>query len=211
MGWLYKHDPIDDPVAYLTDRYDYDDERMTHRVLAAARVANTVYMAIRFTDKAASKSWVSAAVILISNTRQHGFGYKDMCESMGPNECACPDRIIRLLSPVDDLPHPGYAASWRARVAAANQAAANLKKKRADLRPGSLVTLPHELSFRDGTKAAAFRLCFIQHRTLIFEPVDRPGQWSRLRAADLAAATISPPKDAAHAAPGDEKQEKMMI
>ena len=114
MGWLYQHDPIDNPVAYLTDHYDYDDERMTHRVPAAARVANTIYMAIKFTDKAAGKSWVSAAVILISNSQKHGFGYKDMCESMGPCECACPDRIMRLLSPVDELPHPGYAASARA-------------------------------------------------------------------------------------------------
>lgn len=24
MGWLYRHDQIDDPVAYLTDRYNHD-------------------------------------------------------------------------------------------------------------------------------------------------------------------------------------------
>ena len=47
MGWLYKHDPIDDPVAYLTDQYTHDAEHHTYRVLAAARVANTVYMAVK--------------------------------------------------------------------------------------------------------------------------------------------------------------------
>jgi hypothetical protein len=103
---------------------------------------------------------------------------------------------MRLLSPVDDLPHPGYAADWRARVAARQQAAADLRKKRANLRLGSIVTLEHEVSFRDGTKAAVFRLCFVQRRTPIFEPVDRPGHWYRLRTANLAAATITPPEDA---------------
>ena len=204
MGWLYQHDPIDNPVAYLTDHYDYDDERMTHRVPAAARVANTIYMAIKFTDKAAGKSWVSAAVILISNSQKHGFGYKDMCESMGPCECACPDRIMRLLSPVDELPHPGYAADWRARVTAHKQAAADLRKKRASLQPGSIVTLDREVSFRDGTKAAVFRLCFVQRRTPIFEPVDRPGFWCRLRAANLAAAIITPLESAALLAEAEE-------
>jgi hypothetical protein len=29
MGWLYKHDPIDDPVACLTDQYNHDGEHRT--------------------------------------------------------------------------------------------------------------------------------------------------------------------------------------
>ena len=92
-------------------------------MLGAARVANTVYMAIECTEKATGKSFVLAAIILISNTRKHGFGYKDMTETMGPCECACPDRIMRLLSPVADIPNPSYAAEWRARVAAHHKAA----------------------------------------------------------------------------------------
>ena len=110
-------------------------------MLAAARVGNTVYMALRCPEKATGKSFVLAAVILISNTRKHGFGYKDMTETMGPCECACPDRIMRLLSPVEDIPNPSYAAEWRARVAARKKAAAAMRAKRASLRPGSIVTL----------------------------------------------------------------------
>lgn len=112
MGWLYKHDPIDDPVAYLTRHYNHDGERQTHQVLGAARVASTVYMAIESIDKTTGASYVFAAVILISNTQRHGFGYKDMDEGMGPCECACPGRIMRLLSPVEDIPNPRYAADW---------------------------------------------------------------------------------------------------
>ena len=191
MGWLYKHDPIDDPVAYLTDQYNHDGEHRTYRVLAAARVANTVYMAVKITEKTTSNSYVLAAVILISNTRKHGFGYKDMDETVGPCECACPDRIMRLLSPIEDIPNPSYAAEWRAGVAAHKKAAAELRTKRASLQPGSIVTLEREVSFRDGTTAAAFRMRFVRRKTPIFEPVDRPGYWCRLRAASLAAATIT--------------------
>jgi len=191
MGWLYHHDPIDDPVAYLTDQFTHTSEHRTNRVLDAARVAGTVYMAIESTDTATGKSFVFAAVILISNTRAHGFGYKDMTETMGPYECACPGRIMRLLSPVSDIPDPSYAADWRARVAAHHKAAAELRAKRASLRPGSIVTLDSAVSFRDGTTATAFRLRFVRRRTPIFEPVDRPGFLCRLRAASLAAATIT--------------------
>ena len=191
MGWLYKHDPIDDPVADPTDHFKHDGEHRTQRVLAAARVANTVYMALKITEKTSGNSYVLAAIILISNTRKHGFGYKDMSECMGPYECDCPDRIMRLLSPIEDIPSPSYAAEWRARVAARKTANAALRTKRASLRPGSILTLEREVSFRDGTKATAFRMRFLRRKTPVFEPVDRPGFLCRLSAASIAAATIT--------------------
>ena len=191
MGWLYKHDQIDDPVAYLTGQFTHTSEQRTNRVLDAARVASTVYMAIESTDKTTGKSFVFAAGILISNTRKHGFGHKDITETMGPCECACPDRIMRLLSPVTDIPNPSYAADWRARVAAHKKAAAELRTKRASLRTGSIVTLERAVSFHDGTAASGFRLRCVRRKTPIFEPVDRPGFLCRLRAADLAAAAIT--------------------
>jgi len=191
MGWLYKHDPIDDPVAYLTDHFNHDGEHRTQRVLAAARVANTVYMAVKSTEKATGSFYVFAAVILISNTRKHGFGYKDMSECMGPYECDCHDRIMRLLSPIEDIPSPSYAAEWRARVATRKTANTASRTKRASLRPGSIVTLENEVRFRDGTKAIAFRMRFVRGKTPVFEPVDRPGFLCRLSAASIAAATIT--------------------
>lgn len=201
MGWLYKQHPVTDPVAYLTEQYNHDGEHRTYLVLGAARVANTVYIAVKSTDKATRQSYVFAAVILISNTRKDGFGYKDMDESVGPCECACPDRIMRLLSPTADIPNPGYAADWRARVAAQKTAAAELRTKRKRLMPGAIVTLQNEVRFRDGKTATAFRMRFFQCKTPIFEPLDRPGYWCRLSRASLAAATVTPPAATAVAAP----------
>ena len=191
MGWIQKRDPVDDPLAYTTNRYNYDGAQRTYRVLDATRVANTIYMAVRFTEKATGKYTVLAAVILISNTRKNGFGYKDMDETMGPSECACPDRIMRLLSPIEDIPDPSCAAAWRARVASHKKTAAKRRAKRANLRPGCIVTLDHAVTFRDGTTAAAFRMLFVRGRTPVFEPVDRPGFRCRLAVATLAAATIT--------------------
>jgi hypothetical protein len=56
MGWLYQNDPVDDPVAELTARFTSDGHTRTWHVLAAARVANTVYMAVNSTDKATAAS-----------------------------------------------------------------------------------------------------------------------------------------------------------
>jgi hypothetical protein len=81
MGWLYQRDPIDDPLAYLKAKYNYDCETHTLQTLDGARVRNTIYLAVRSTDKKTGCSFVFAAVILISNTRKHGFGYKDMTEN----------------------------------------------------------------------------------------------------------------------------------
>jgi Domain of unknown function (DUF6927) len=193
MGWLYQNDPVDDPVAELTARFTNDGHTRTWLALAAARVANTVYMAVKSTDKATGESYVFAAVILISNSKKHGFGYKDMDESVGPCQCDCPDRIMRLLTPISDLPNPGYAADWRARVEARKNAKRQQRERRQSLRIGSIVTLRTAASFRGGYTASQFRVAYFWGRTPVFEAGDPPTFRCRLTAAMLAAATIAAP------------------
>jgi Domain of unknown function (DUF6927) len=196
MGWLYRNEPIDDPLAYLTAKYNYDCETHTLRTLDGARVRNTVYLAVRSTDKKTSRSFVFAAVIMISNTKKSGFGYKDQTESMGPNQLDCPLRIIRLLSPIGDLPHAGFAADWRARVAAHHDEQRQRRQRRNSLSVGSIVTLPTAVRFSGGITVSEFRVAHFRRRTPIFEALDRPGFLCRLRAATLAAATIAAPANA---------------
>jgi hypothetical protein len=204
MGWLYRNEPIDDPLAYLKAKYNYDCETHTLQTLDGARVRNTVYLAVRSTDKKTGHSFVFAAVIMISNTKKSGFGYKDMSESMGPCQCDCPDRIMRLLPPLADVPSPGYTADWRARVAAQKTARRERRQQLAvlqysggwALRIGAVVTLPTPARFRGGSAASSFRLAYFCRRTPIFEALDRPGFHCRLRAATLAVATITAPPNA---------------
>jgi hypothetical protein len=162
--------------------------------LDGARVGNTVYVAVRSTDKATGRTFVFAGVILISNTKKHGFGYKDMDEAMGPCECDCPDRIMRLLSPISEIPYPSYSADWRARVAARKNAKRQQRERYKLLRVGSVVTLPTPVRFRSGDIASKFCVAYFRRKTPIFVSLDGPDFYCRLRAANLAAATIADPQ-----------------
>ena len=115
MRWTYLRRPVKDPVDYLRTEFTVESEVLAQRVVDAARVGSTVYMAIECGDRSTGRRYTLAGIVLIADGRD-GFGYKDMSECMGPYECSCPDRIMRLLSPVESLPQPGWAAEWRARV-----------------------------------------------------------------------------------------------
>lgn len=193
MGWLYQRDPVDNPVSHLISKYTYEDDLRAQQPLDAARVGNTVYLAIRSTDKATGRNFVFAGVILMSNTKKSGFGYKEMSESMGPCECACPDRIMRLLSPISDIPHPSYSADWRARVAARKTAQRQQRERRKLLRVGSVVTLSAPIRFRGGDTASSFYVAHFRRKTPIFLSLDGPEFYCRLRAAHLVTATIADP------------------
>jgi hypothetical protein len=193
MGWLYQRDPVDDPVAHLMRKFTYEGDNHHLQPLDGARVGNTVYLAVRSTEKTSGRSFVFAAVILISNTRKHGFGYKDMEECMGPNQCDCPERIMRLLSPIADIPYPGHAAEWRARVAARRAEKRRQRDLRNTLRVGSTVALQTAVRFPGGATASTFCVSYFRRKTPIFVSLDGPEFYCRLTAATLAAATIAEP------------------
>ena len=79
---------------------------------------NTVYLAYHHRD---TPEKIYGAVVLTrwrSIYEPCNFGYKDMSENMGPNESECPERILKLLSPVEEL-YTGdgleWAKAWRDR------------------------------------------------------------------------------------------------
>lgn len=133
MGWtVYRRRPADPraELRSLVTRYGPDGSR---RPLADAFVGSTWYAAVEdITPDGASHVW--AAVFLVKRGKE--FGYKDMCESMGPCEDRCPKRVLDLLTPLDETyPHVGYAADWRARCRS------NLAgPKRSPLQDGALVS-----------------------------------------------------------------------
>ena len=112
-----------------------------HETLDGARAGTTVYLAVRSTDNNTGRSYVFAAVILIRNSKKDGFGYKDQDEGMGPHQYDCPQRIMRLLSPIADLPHARYSADWRTGVAAWHDQNRNRRQRRNSLRVGNVVTV----------------------------------------------------------------------
>lgn len=74
---------------------------------------HTYYGAVQKVEKATGVREVFAVVILLSyyKNQYHNFGYKDMCESMGPVQSECPARILNLLTETESE----YANEWRQR------------------------------------------------------------------------------------------------
>ena len=158
-------------------------------MIAAAAVGGTIYAAIRNHDRTTGKSYVFCAVILFKNNERDGFGYKDMDESMGPCEVNCPDRIMRLLSPFEEIPNPGYAADWRKSVAAAKATKAETRSRISKLAVGDEVKLTHPAHFRSsGIETDSFTIIGFQNRAPIFVADQHPRLVCRLRKITLAGA-----------------------
>jgi hypothetical protein len=193
MGWLFHNEKLrhETPVQYITREFTHASGTQHATVLDAAAVRGAIYAAIRNTDTETGKSYVFAAVVLFKNNERDGFGYKGMDEAMGPCEVDCPDRIMRQLSPVEDIPNPGYAADWRARVAAARMARKHAAERLGKLSPGDRIRLPAPAHFRkSGITADSFVVIAMHKRTPIFTPVAHPTFRCRLHRATLALATV---------------------
>ena len=91
------------------------DSPFSYQVLDSALVnLRTFYAAVEKVDKATGERQVWAAVILITYHRSKRIDevcWKDMDETMGPFEAKCPARILKLLTPTDNV----NANEWRAR------------------------------------------------------------------------------------------------
>ena len=193
MGWLFQNGPLrhETPVDYLRRELTFDRDGVSAMVLDAAAVKGTVYAAVRNRNVAESTDFVFCAVILFKNSERDGFGYKDMTECMGPCEIDCPDRIMRLLSPVEQIPNPSYAAAWRLRVAENKEQRRATKRMAAQLKPGVTIRLVDEATFgKSGVVATDFQLRYFRKGTPVFEPVGVPGFLCQLNRESLATATI---------------------
>lgn len=108
MGWTFVHRPKG-----IKER-DYWQREFGEgwEVLDASKVRGTVYLAA----KNHQTGLTSAAVILTQWVRdEYNFGYKDMDEAMGPCEAQAPERILNLLSPIEELYGDGQGAEWARR------------------------------------------------------------------------------------------------
>ena len=144
----------------------------TAECLMASKVGSVWYPAIRLTPKPgqeiaeppmrgyvpdAAGRIVYAGVVLTSR-RDGEWGYKDLCETMGPHEAQAPLRLLDLLSPLD--PEAGrYAQGWREKVRAHHAA----KSKRLKVRAGDIVEFPEPVEFSGGLKSRRL-IAFEYHR-----------------------------------------------
>jgi hypothetical protein len=108
MGWTSFH--INQPVKEWF-KQEWNEKMVALDIAIVKR--NTLYAAIKNTVTGE----VFCAVFLLRWSRDYyNFSYKDMTEFVGPNESECPERILKLLTPLTDQNDPnGYARDWRKR------------------------------------------------------------------------------------------------
>ena len=111
MGWTWQEKPhnIKD---YFNEQLTWENPKVKRTVLKSALVTfNTYYAAVEHLDKATGISYVFAVVSLLqyNHNDYYNFGYKDLDETCGPNEVACPKSILKLLTPTEHE----YANNWR--------------------------------------------------------------------------------------------------
>jgi hypothetical protein len=160
MGWLYMESlkGHSGPRQYLDAQFTFARPDRTCKVLRSALVAMRVYYAAVETVRVnAGERTVFAAVCLVRyNPRDREgyiFGYKDMDETVGPNEAGCPEAILDLLTPTE---YP-YAKAWRARCRE-NAAARRALSQKPSPRPGQTIMLDEPLVFSDGRTLDRFEV-----------------------------------------------------
>ncbi|WP_293360833.1 hypothetical protein [Phenylobacterium sp.] len=105
MGWLFMRSLGGHPTpkAYLDGQFTYERPEGRSRVLASRLVGlSTYYAAVEHVAATTGGTEVWGLVCLVRyNPRDregYVFGYKDMSESMGPVEDACPAEVLDLLT-----------------------------------------------------------------------------------------------------------------
>lgn len=85
--------------------------KVRYKTLKSAMVGSTYYAAIEKTNSETQERKVFAVVCLtsVNNEEYCNFSYKDMDETMGPNERKCPVGILNLLTGTDNQ----RANEWR--------------------------------------------------------------------------------------------------
>ena len=151
MGWTYTYKAKGESYDSFFDREGLfraaKDSGAEYRRLKSAAKDGVYYAATYYKDTE-GKEKVFATVILMKRAPrdpQYNFGYKDMCDSMGPCEAKCPDAILDLLTPTDSQ----YGNEWRARCREYNA------KKKA-LKAGAKIMLKEPMRFTDGAMRQSF-------------------------------------------------------
>lgn len=155
MGWTFTHRAKGQ--SHL-DWFKQEWPESGKNIVAMASKGKVVYGAYKVPET----GHVAALVILIQwvpSDPRFNFGYKDMDESMGPNEADCPEKILKLLSPVDDLYKPGthsheWASNWRERCWSKIKS----RQARGKLEAGKYLYWPEAVRFTDGQSYNVLRI-----------------------------------------------------
>jgi hypothetical protein len=136
MGWFFsqQHNSKKDFIAHRTRRQRGQDDT-TFTCLAHSVRGNTLYTVWEVThpNKPAHRF---IGIDLLSKTSD-GWGYKDMCESMGIYKYDCP---LKFFDMVPEPPNE-HARKWRDKVRAIAKGAKERRKMLKDIKVGDVIRL----------------------------------------------------------------------
>ena len=194
MGWLISYEKlrhgetVDDRMRANMVWSQHDAASGDrHEIVATATVGSVWYAAVKRTmADGACETFALVCLTSKGNQRGDGFGYKTMSDGVGPIECACPARILDLLTPTDSK----FANDWRQRCRDHSKIA---RQRRASVpTPGARVTFNPPLTY-SGVTIADFVVVPTPPRTrgLIGRRADGLGGLYRLPARCMDTATLA--------------------
>lgn len=193
MGWLISYEKlrhgetVDSRMRQEMSWSNHDAASgEKHEIIASSTVGSVWYAAVKHTW--ADGTFKTFAVICLTRKSGNGmgFGYKDMDETCGPNECSCPAYILDLLTATDSE----YANDWRHRCR--TQAASKRAIRATFPKPGARVVFKTPIPF-GGVYLSDFIVVPTPPHTrgLIARRTDEIGGLYRLPTSRLGEATIT--------------------
>ena len=124
---------------------EFDMATRGQAIVASATIKRTYYAAIRNAD---GETWALVCLLQWVPRDYFNFGYKDIDETMGPNESEAPARVLDALTSTTSE----WANEWRTRCRE------NLARKQATptVKTGDVLRFAHSFKFTDGSEHSTF-------------------------------------------------------
>jgi hypothetical protein len=163
MSWTYTYKAKGVSVSdFFSDNFNHENERTVSKVIACSvKNFKEAYMAYEILDKETQTRKVIAIVCLLNfNRGEYNFGYKDMDESMGPCAIGCPEKILKLLTPLpdDETNSTKWAKEWREKC----WNNVNKRKNKLKLKVGMKIKVPSPIHFTNGESLDTFYVASTQ-------------------------------------------------
>lgn len=141
MGWTFFSDRSMNKqrlVRHLTSAAYWGS---SFTVIKSSVAGNNLWQVVERTMDNGEKVRFIALDLLRSGGSDSGWGYKDLCESMGPCEVNCPLGFLDLAPEPDSE----YAAGWRKEVRAWHEKQRVAARERRNLKRGDVLKLNDDL------------------------------------------------------------------
>lgn len=134
MGWTtIPSYTLDDLIKERTDRTprtftSSEGKDIVWEVLDHSKRGNRLWKLVRYVKDGTETVYI--ALDLLSYSKEHGAGYKDMDESVGPCYYDCPLKFLKKASP----PEGEYAIGWREKVVQWHKTSAADRKRMNEMK-----------------------------------------------------------------------------